>query len=71
MSRLTAGTITDDHIRWLRERTGWVGEECQKAQSTIATALSKPSWHLFDANKREAARAWCAEVINKRKDAPA
>lgn len=69
-SQLTAGTVTDDQIRWLREHTGWKGEQCQREQSIIATALSQPSWLQFDANKREEARAWCADALNKRDDRP-
>ncbi len=64
--KVTAETITDEQIRTLRAQTGWKGSAAQLDQQTIALALSKPSWHLYDANKRDEARKLCAEWWNKR-----
>ena len=63
--KVTAETITDDQIRWLRERTGWKGRAADD-QHTIALALSTPKWMNYDAHKREQARAKCAEMLNAR-----
>lgn len=63
---VTAATITDDQIRELRTATGWNGTNAERDQATITSALSRPDWMLFDANKREAARAKCADAFNLR-----
>lgn len=64
--KVTGATITDEQIREIRARTGWRSERAQRDQATIATALSTPSWFQFDANRRDAARAQCAEWWNAR-----
>lgn len=63
MKKVTGLTITDEQIRWLQRRTGWKGRAAED-QSVIATALSTSKWFGYDAQKREAARAKCAEWYN-------
>jgi hypothetical protein len=61
--RVTGATITDEQIRAMQKRTGWKGRAAQD-QQVISTALSTPKWMMFDANKRDAARAKCADMLN-------
>lgn len=61
--KATGASITDEQIRAMRKRTGWKGRAARD-QQVIATALSTPKWPTFDVNKREAARALCAEWLN-------
>ena len=66
MTRVTGETITDDQIRWLRERTGWKGRAADD-QHTIALALSTPKWMNYNAHKRDQARVKCAKMFNARR----
>lgn len=53
---LTAETVTDDMLRWLRDNTGWVGEARERDQRLIANALHGDS----------VARGLCAGYLNER-----
>lgn len=65
--KVTGESITDNQIRWLRQRTGWKGR-AQQDQRTIALALSTSKWIGFDARVRDEARAKCAEMLNARNE---
>lgn len=67
--KVTGASITDEQIRAMQKRTGWKGQAARD-QQVIATALSTPKWPTFDANKREAARALCADMLNAYNDIP-
>lgn len=62
---VTAETITDEQIRELRIRTGWLGKVCEESQADFAIALCRPRDASMQAAKNEA-RTRCAEILNAR-----
>jgi hypothetical protein len=67
--KVTGLSITDEQIRAMQKRTGWKGRAARD-QQVIATALSTPKWLTFNANKREATRALCADWLHAYNDIP-
>ena len=68
---VTGESITDEQIRELRARTGWVGAQCQSDHEIFAIALGHPvpKPHYLTGITRMTvaeARARCASIWNAR-----